>query len=54
VPAGGDRDRLRRRSEHQARGRLYIALTRPLDLVRIVVDQVTIGQDPVLRELVGA
>jgi hypothetical protein len=34
--------------------RLYIALTRALDLVRIVADETTMGQDPVLRGLVGA
>ena len=33
--------------------RLYIALTRALDLVRIA-DDTTMRQGPVLRELVGA
>jgi hypothetical protein len=33
--------------------RMHIALTRALDLVRIVADEVTMGQDPVLSDLVG-
>ena len=32
---------------------MYIALTRALDLMRIVADEVTMGQDPVLSDLVG-
>jgi hypothetical protein len=33
--------------------RMHIALTRALDLVRIVADEVAMGQDPVLSDLVG-
>jgi hypothetical protein len=33
--------------------RMHIALTRALDLVRIVADEVAMGRDPVLSDLVG-
>ena len=33
--------------------RMHIALTRALDLVRIVAEDAAMQQDPVLRDLVG-